>query len=111
MLGPRKQILWAKHIPLPYNPYPLFQAKKHSLGGEKNNLAIFVPILLSQRNVKEVDKEDGEKKKGGKDLNLSNGKDLHGKGLAAFQHPVKVRVLFCKIHQKYFFVFRCPGSN
>ena len=27
---------------------------------------------------------------GGKDLNLVQPKDLQGKGLAAFQHPVKV---------------------
>ncbi len=90
MFGPQKQILWAKHVPLPFNPYPVFQSKSLCIGGENKKLAIYVPLILSQRNVKQVDKEESEEKQGGKNLSLQSPKDLKGKGTSSFQYPVKV---------------------
>ncbi len=90
MLGPQKKVLWYPHTPLPYNPYPLFQVHNFSLGNETSNLAIFVPLFVSERNVKEVDKREADVPVGGKDLSLVKAKELKGQGLAAFQHPVKV---------------------
>ena len=53
-------------------------------------MAIFVPLFVSERNVKEVDKREADVPVGGKDLSLVKAKELKGQGLAAFQHPVKV---------------------
>ncbi len=90
MLGPQKNILWSRHTPLPYNPYPLFQVPNFSLCNETSNLAIFVPLLFAERNVKEVDKKEADLPIGGKNLSLVKSKQLKGQGLAAFQHPIKV---------------------
>ena len=97
MFGPRKNILWfAKHTTLPLNPYPFFQTRNLSIGGEASNLAVFVPLLLGQKNVKEVVKKEGDESKGGKNLSLKSAADIRGSGAAAFLHPVKVQNKFFK---------------
>ncbi len=103
MFGPRKNILWANHASLPVNPYPLFKTKNFSVGGETNNFAVFVPMLFGQKSVKEVEKAEGDKSKGGKDLSLKHATDFRGSGTTAFLHPVKVAKICIKIKFTFFF--------
>ncbi len=104
MLGPKKRIMWAKHLPLPFNPYPSFKTQNLTLGKEARPLALYVPLLLVQKNVKEVDKHQGKLANGGVDLSLVKAKDLRGSGLSSFQHPVKVAARHC-CHLKNIYSF------
>ncbi len=102
MFGPKKKTLWLGHPPLASNSHPFQTFKNYSLGKEAKSLAIYMPLILPQENVKEVEKNKGMVPKGGKNLRLVKPNELEGKGkgsaIAAFQHPIKVVsnvCLFC----------------
>ena len=79
------------NLPLPYNSYPSVFFRNLSLGNEAGTLAIYVPLLLPEKNVKEVDTVDSEKSKAIVDLGLVKASELKGKGVEdAFAHPIKV---------------------
>ncbi len=104
MFGPRRTILMG-NLPLPLNPYPSFSFPNLSLGHQACNVAIYVPLLLPEKNVREVDTHDSEKSNAIVDLGLVKSSELKGTGVEdAFTNPIKV-------YLRYTYTFLINISN
>ncbi len=99
MLAPPRKILWAHHLPIPNNPFPLYSIHNYSLGRSAKSIALFVPLSRPYHPFEDLKKQQGENSLYGPDRGLLIPQDLKGHGdvASAFQHPIKVPTYFSTI--------------